>query len=760
MAAIKFTDATKAYPRTIAPAGKYPIVGDRIYATLKDAQDYVDGNSSSKSAIPGITLSVISDGENNGAYWVAQAAGYENATKGILIKYSQGGETSSTLACLLDVQVSSPSNGQALVYDSVSGMWMNKTIENGNDITSQSIISALGYTPFDSDAFTKANIKNALGIKDWALASSKPSYTFAEITSKPTTLSGYGITNAILYEGAIDLSSAYRSMGYGHASKGWRTSGPAVVFGDTSYNLAMQCAIANADYVSLYVRNKYNGVEYGWDRIVTEGLLSRGAISFDTSAYKCLGDIVIHRNSESGDTYLNYGVANTDKANLRVFGYNISFCAGEASAYNTYLSLYAGGTAQFFVPLTITANLTVTGDITASGNSSSKNFPQGKAFSQDPTSAFITTMFDADAVGDTIYRMRVVKTGGTGFDGVCSPYSPMLVVKATDTHGYISFGYNDYGRNHCYIGGGNADKINWSGILFHNNMSLIPKTDNAFDIGDSSYRWKGIYALNLFASALYGPKPSGGSFNQYRMIYSEGRLYLQAGSNDGATTAGIVTISGINVAALTEFHVFAKYSLFTGDTQVNGASRFVSLATFDADIKIGDATLTWDASAGMLKIDKGVYSIGAITAGGKGQSNKYRLDEWTEWDASDNKWLESSLSAKLGFELHSRLLAIEESANLGSVTIDLEYILGTPTLTPLQARAAGLTEDVINNLLSGKYTKVISSNALEVWSYTGYSSGSGISLYFTRGDGFIVQSGLKISRASINNDWIVNYNEI
>lgn len=582
------------------------------------------------------------------------ASTYSNETT-VNIGGTGGGGTggSSTLAGLLDVQVSSPSNGQALVYDSVSGMWMNKTIEKGNDITSQSIISALGYTPLDSDAFTKANIKNALGIKDWALASSKPSYTWTEIGSrptalsaftndlglgslayksnlvaidipslpwskitsgKPTTLAGYGITDAILYEGAIDLSSAYRSMGYGHASKGWRASGPAVVFGDTSYNLAMQCAIANADYVSLYVRNKYNGVEYGWDRIVTEGLLSRGAISFDTSAYQCLGDIVIHRNSESGDTYLNYGVANTDKANLRVFGYNISFYAGEASAYNTYLSLYAGGTAQFFVPLTIAANLTVTGNITASGNSSSKNYPTGKAFSQDPTSSFISTMFDADAVEDSVFRMRVVKTGGTGFDGICPPYSPMLVVKSTDTHGYISFGYNDYGRNHCYIGGGNADKINWSGILFHNNMSLIPKTDSTFDIGDTSYRWKGIYALNLFASALYGPKPSGGSFNQYRMIYSEGRLYLQAGSNDGATTAGIVNISGINVDALTEFRVFAKYSLFTGDAQVNGTSRFVSLATFDNGLKIGDATLTWDASAGMLKIDKGVYIEGAITA--------------------------------------------------------------------------------------------------------------------------------------------------
>ena len=52
-----------------------------------------------------------------------------------------------------------------------------------------------GYFPATS--FTKSNIKTTLGISDWALASTKPSYTFSEIGSKPTTLLGYGITDAV-----------------------------------------------------------------------------------------------------------------------------------------------------------------------------------------------------------------------------------------------------------------------------------------------------------------------------------------------------------------------------------------------------------------------------------------------------------------------------------------------------------------------------------------------------------------------------------
>lgn len=125
------------------------------------------------------------------------------------------------------------------------------------EITKSSIVSALGYTPFNASNFTKSNIQSTLGISNWALASTKPSYTksdvglgnvsnlaateyltslssdttnavsitiggtsknisvgtmrtslglgsfayksslaFADLTSKPTTLSGYGITDA------------------------------------------------------------------------------------------------------------------------------------------------------------------------------------------------------------------------------------------------------------------------------------------------------------------------------------------------------------------------------------------------------------------------------------------------------------------------------------------------------------------------------------------------------------------------------------
>lgn len=48
-------------------------------------------------------------------------------------------------------------------------------------ITSSMVTTALGYTPYNSANFTKANIKSTLGISDWALASAKPTYTASEV---------------------------------------------------------------------------------------------------------------------------------------------------------------------------------------------------------------------------------------------------------------------------------------------------------------------------------------------------------------------------------------------------------------------------------------------------------------------------------------------------------------------------------------------------------------------------------------------------
>lgn len=81
-------------------------------------------------------------------------------------------------------------------------------------ITSSMVTTALGYTPFDSASFTKANIKSTLGIYDWALASAKPSYGFSEISGTVTNAQLAGsIANNKLAHYTITISGEDVDLG-------------------------------------------------------------------------------------------------------------------------------------------------------------------------------------------------------------------------------------------------------------------------------------------------------------------------------------------------------------------------------------------------------------------------------------------------------------------------------------------------------------------------------------------------------------------
>lgn len=168
-------------------------------------------------------------------------------------------------------------------------------IDSAKDLVTKEWVEAQDFLP--SSAFTKTGIKNALGISDWALAASKPSYddvylklaggtisgallvnstlttsgsiycnanikinaggklilgndegitswsdlkskiaySFSEISNKPTTLSGYGITDAVRYETGITPTASPNVMGYAGGGEGWPVGGPVMVWGTGSY---------------------------------------------------------------------------------------------------------------------------------------------------------------------------------------------------------------------------------------------------------------------------------------------------------------------------------------------------------------------------------------------------------------------------------------------------------------------------------------------------------------------------------------------
>lgn len=95
--------STTGWTSTFNPLKKGPVVGKRIWNTLDDLYEYI--NDQKDSAIPGIIVSVINDTEeNNGAYLVKTAKGFNGATEGTITKLSTGSTETIKLTIAEDSQ--------------------------------------------------------------------------------------------------------------------------------------------------------------------------------------------------------------------------------------------------------------------------------------------------------------------------------------------------------------------------------------------------------------------------------------------------------------------------------------------------------------------------------------------------------------------------------------------------------------------------------------------------------------------------------
>jgi hypothetical protein len=74
------------FPNTFEATGKFPLIANRIFKTYKDALEFI--NDFYDTAVPGLTLSVIDDGNNNGIYFVTKVASGADTNDGELQKVS------------------------------------------------------------------------------------------------------------------------------------------------------------------------------------------------------------------------------------------------------------------------------------------------------------------------------------------------------------------------------------------------------------------------------------------------------------------------------------------------------------------------------------------------------------------------------------------------------------------------------------------------------------------------------------------------
>lgn len=112
-------------------------------------------------------------------------------------------------------------------------------------------VEQLAATKLDSSYFTLANIKNTLGISDWALAAIKPSYTASEV----------GATPSLGDVGANSVKGNGLGYTYATSAHGGHIAGGFISFGNTSYGCQLNGGIYGNE---LAFRGLNNGTFTSW----------------------------------------------------------------------------------------------------------------------------------------------------------------------------------------------------------------------------------------------------------------------------------------------------------------------------------------------------------------------------------------------------------------------------------------------------------------------------------------------------------------
>lgn len=142
-------------------------------------------------------------------------------------------------------------------------------------------------------------------------------YAWGEITSKPTTLAGYGITDGVRYQNGIILADIpYNVVGYGYNAHGWKANGPAMSIG-MSEGYLMQIQSSNLDG-SLYHRHVNAGTPFDWHKLLDD---ANYASVLDTRYLQLTGGMLsknaetlrLHSPEETnGSTFIKFTTSSKD----------------------------------------------------------------------------------------------------------------------------------------------------------------------------------------------------------------------------------------------------------------------------------------------------------------------------------------------------------------------------------------------------------------------------------------------------------------
>lgn len=247
--------------------------GTVLYAseTTAGAVTDIEPTGGTNQSIP---LAFTVNSKNNGTWFVRVTPIDENALGG------GGGGGATTLSSLTDVVVTTVADNEVLAYDSTSGDWINQTAsEAGLATSAQGTLADSAVQPGDN----VSDLTNDSGYLT--------TVAFGDLTSTPTTLTGYGITDsATSAQGALadsatqpgdNISTLTNDSGYITGNETITLSGDITGSGTTAITASI--ASNSVGITELDVTDGTNG-----QVLSTDG---SGNLSFTTVSFS--GDPVI-----------------------------------------------------------------------------------------------------------------------------------------------------------------------------------------------------------------------------------------------------------------------------------------------------------------------------------------------------------------------------------------------------------------------------------------------------------------------------------
>jgi hypothetical protein len=466
-----------------------------------------------------------------------------------------------------------------------------------------------------------------------------PSTDWSAITNKPTTIGGYGITDAIKYNTAgIDISGdtmPLNEIGYGYISKGWIGNGVAFSIGLTQNY-----------WMNLQYNSAYQGLAH---RACIDGTIRDWANILDEKNYKYFLDTVYLKQSGGN---INGPLSVSSEWPMIVFvqngvrGESIGVNQGKLVCYN------AGGTNSYeILHLNNYANHAAKKDgSNASGtwkiDITGKAASAYKLISSNGATVLSTDGNQISAIGDIGFT-----NAGQGLRWTVGDTSIANIVVGTTGNFLLGnqgaqAGYNTYlDGNNIYLRYGRSNTVAMT-ITEEGNVE-IAGVNNAY----TRKLAVGVGSAHIVATTTGLPllgTPATGSFLVGSVHYG-----LQIGTNT-IDEASFIQAQRFNSADAKKLNL----NPLGGDVHIGSASTSSKLHV--SEIQMG--TVTLKVENGALKVVGNVFATGEVasgkiaSSGGEGEeggsgtiggtlfSEEY---DWSNYTSEMKDWLVTAYHGKL-----------------------------------------------------------------------------------------------------------------